>query len=593
MRSRALSFVFLASVCSSVAVWAACGSENGSIFVTPFDAGPDVFSVTPDPTGFVPDNDAGVVVGFPADPIIDGTAPANAKDIFANATFDGAGGPCLMEPEVGAMFPKNWLRPRFKWIATDALKPGNAGDAGGTPQTLFELRLHMEGQSNDLVVYTTNATWTMPREMWDALRLTAETKVTDLTMTVRGGTLVDGKLTNASSGSSGPLHIAPANAPGTIVYWTTASGLADAGKYDPRLKGFRVGEESVHEVLKPSQIPNVAAGPVKCVGCHTSTPDGNFTVSSIRTKSEGDDKNTAIGFGFVDGGAGTPPYLTATAKALFDRPYQAAPSFSAAHFKDGDRYAVTMYRANDDDPFEIIWTDLAATSKTKGEGWGVFARNGDENHAAAATVSHDGTKIVYISTETLDTSGNIVVDGDLFTIPWNDRKGGTATEIPGANQAGSRQFYPAFSPDDALVAYDRAPLRKKKNGENTSSYDDELAELYVIPSGGATRPTRLAANDPPVCSGSKSPGTYNSWPKWSPSVGTDSQGNKYYFIVFSSARNNGTQRFGARLYVTPVVVDTAGNITSYSALYLWNQPETEDNHSPAWDTLLIPDPQVK
>ena len=76
-------------------------------------------------------------------------------------------------------------------------------------------------------------------------------------------------------------------------------------------------------------------------------------------------------------------------------------------------------------------------------------------------------------------------------------------------------------------------------------------------------------------------------------VGTDAQGNKYYFIVFSSARNNGTKRFGARLYVTPVVVDTAGKITTYAALYLWNQPETEDNHSPAWDTLVIPDEVVK
>lgn len=585
MRSRALSLLFLSTVSvAGIAAAVACGSEEGSVFTPPPPDATDVIAVTPAPTGFSPGPDA-EVPSFPEKPIIDGTAPANAKEIFDAAEFAAAGGPCLMEPEVGSMFPRNWLRPRFKWIATDALKPGNEGDAGGTPQTLFELRLHADGQKNDLVVYTTNTTWTMPRAMWDAVRTSPSNR--KMTMTVRGGTLVDGKLTNASAGSSGPLEVAPVDAPGTIVYWTTASSdYFDSGKYNPVLKGFHVGDESVRDVLHPQQVPDMPSGKVKCVGCHTSTPDGNFTVSSTRTVSEGDGP-TSIGFGLVDGGAGLPPYVSPSAKTLFDRPYQAAPSFSAGHFRDGDRVAVTMLRLQAGDPFDLIWTDLEAKSTAKGEGWGVFSRTGDPNNPAAASVSHDGSKIVYISTETVDTSGNIVIDGELYTIPWNDRKGGPATPLTGANQAGSRQYYPAFSSDDALVAFDRAPIRS-----GTSSYDDAQGEIYVIPSGGATRATRLAANDPPACSGSKSPGTHNSWPKWSPDVGTDN-GTKYYFIVFSSSRNNGTKRFGARLYLTPVVVDTAGNITTYSALYLWNQPETEDNHSPAWDTLLIPDEVVK
>lgn len=585
MRSRALSLFLLTSVVGA-GVAVACGSEDGSVFVPIPDAGFDVISVNPTPTGFSPGPDAEIPV-FPADPIIDGTAPANAREIFAGATFAAAGGPCLMEPEVGSMFPRNWLRPRFRWIATDGLKPGSDG---GTAQTLFELRLHAANQKNDLVVYTTNPSWTMPRAMWDAVR--SSPSASALTMSVRGGTLVDGKLTNASAGSSGPLSVAPVDAPGTIVYWTTASSaFFDSGKFDPILKGFHVGDESVRDVLHPEQVPDMPSGKVKCVGCHTSTPDGIYTVSSTRPVSEGDGP-TSVGFGLVDGGAGLPPYVSPSAKTLLDRVYQAAPSFSPAHFKDGDRVAVTMLRLQNGDPFDLVWTDLEAKSTAKGEGWGVFDRIGDDNHPAAANVSHDGSKIVYVSTETVNTSGNIVIDGELYTIPWNDRKGGTATPVVGANQAGSRQFYPAFSPDDALLAFDRAPLRKK-GAENTSSYDDELAEIHVIPSGGATRATRLAANDPPACSGAKSPGTFNSWPKWSPDVGTDAQGKKYYFIVFSSARNYGSRRLGARLYVTPVVVDTAGAITTYAALYLWNQPETEDNHSPAWDTLVIPDEVVK
>ena len=46
-----------------------------------------------------------------------------------------------------------------------------------------------------------------------------------------------------------------------------------------------------------------------------------------------------------------------------------------------------------------------------------------------------------------------------------------------------------------------------------------------------------------------------------------------------------------QLYVAPVVVDEAGEtptVVTYPALYLWNQPAAENNHTPAWDVFLIP-----
>ena len=41
--------------------------------------------------------------------------------------------------------------------------------------------------------------------------------------------------------------------------------------------------------------------------------------------------------------------------------------------------------------------------------------------------------------------------------------------------------------------------------------------------------------------------------------------------------------------MTAVVVE-GGNITTYPALYLWNQPAAEANHTPAWDVFAIPPP---
>src|SRR5262245_37104665 len=84
----------------------------------------------------------GMCTDFPADPIIDATAPTNAPTIFGAAGGGNAmGGPCLLEPVIGALFPNNWLRPRFRVAAASG-------------QDLFEIRLHAGNQANDLVVYT-------------------------------------------------------------------------------------------------------------------------------------------------------------------------------------------------------------------------------------------------------------------------------------------------------------------------------------------------------------------------------------------------------------------------------------------------------
>jgi hypothetical protein len=113
-------------------------------------------------------------------------------------------------------------------------------------------------------------------------------------------------------------------------------------------------------------------------------------------------------------------------------------------------------------------------------------------------------------------------------------------------------------------------------------YSQSSAEMYVIPASGGTA-TRLAANDPPACSGRTSPGVSNSWPKWGPTA-LEGNGSKYYWIVFSSTRSSSGN---PQLYVTSVV-QTGSKIATHGAIYLWNQPPTESNHTPAWDTFQVP-----
>ena len=96
---------------------------------------------------------------------------------------------------------------------------------------------------------------------------------------------------------------------------------------------------------------------------------------------------------------------------------------------------------------------------------------------------------------------------------------------PVANDQGAAQYYPSFSPDDKYIAYNRVA----KLDANAIYYRPD-AELYIIPSGGGTK-VRLAANDPPACTGLTTATIHNSWPEWAPNP-KPANGVTYYFMTF-------------------------------------------------------------
>ena len=97
---------------------------------------------------------------------------------------------------------------------------------------------------------------------------------------------------------------------------------------------------------------------------------------------------------------------------------------------------------------------------------------------------------------------------------------------------------------------------------------------------------RLTANDAATCQSSlASPGLTNDWPKWSPHATTGGDGRTYYWLTFSSKRTGSTN---AQLYVTAIVREPSGQLTTYPALYLWNQPAGDGNHTPSWDDFALP-----
>jgi hypothetical protein len=540
-------------------VAAACGSsDDGSKFVThlPGDGSADVQAFcafcNADSGG---GGDANPVHSdFPSAPVIDmpdgGVAPpSNAAQLFGSPSQGAqSGGPCLIEPEIGSLYPKNWLRPRFRWVV-----------AGG--ENLFELRLQVANQTNDLVVYTAATEWTMPLAMWNALR--SDSSDVPMTVTVRGGVLGGAALSGEALGSSGAIGVAPVEAPGTIVYWTPTNTTA--------LKGFAIGDEGVTPVLVPAQVKEYATG---CIGCHDSTPDGLFASFSSQTN------NWQNGFANIQAGmtGQVPPWLGAAGKAAVETTNMGIHTFSAAHWTTGDRIEISVHDPVDNGGAELVWVDTEAQA---GAAMGTIARNGDSRHGGAPSWSHDGKTIAYVSTDANRDGRLDDGEADVYLVPYNDKAGGNAAPLQGAADQGPREYYPTWSPDDTIIAFDKAA--------SGSMYNNSLAEVHVISSAGsAAGPTRLAANDPPACTNQMSPGVTNSWPKWAPSVGAASGGRTFYWLVFSSTRDPYSGN-SPQLYVTAVVTQ-AGQTKTYAALYLWNQPEAEHNHTPAWDNFAIPPP---
>jgi hypothetical protein len=496
----------------------------------------------------------GQYTDFPA-PLVDPAVPGNTPSLFGPPESGApSGGPCLIEPEPGTLYPRNWLRPRFTWLG------------GGN---IFELRLHVDNQTNDLVVYTSASTWTMPQPLWDALR--AHSADVPMTISLRSGVLSAGGISDIALGSSGPLGVAPIEAPGSIVFWSINS------KNDTSLlKGFSVGEEGIADVLNSNQLPAYGSGGRQCIGCHTGSPDGQFVGVSWVT-----DDGYAVDFASIDKGSApgpAPTFVSDLAKQTMALQMRTTTSFSKAHWAPGDRIMLTTLDS------DLAWIDLEAQNPSAVTG--ILARSGDPNpEGLAPSWSHDGQNIVYMSGPVAGDPFEEARPLDLFVIPYNGRAGATggaavAMPVPGASDPNVTEYYPAYSPDDQWIAYNAM-------GGAQVVYDNPNAELFVVPASGG-QPVWLEANAPPACSGKTSPGVTNSWPKWSPEVST-SNGRKYYWIVFSSRRASAQPK----LFIAPMMVDGNGAITTYKALYLWNQDQIPDgdawgNHTPAWESFTIP-----
>jgi hypothetical protein len=340
--------------------------------------------------------------------------------------------------------------------------------------------------------------------------------------------------------------------------------------------------------------PKVAGftdGQVRCIGCHTSTPDGTAVVFT-------DDWPWSKAIASVAPGSvgQIPSYVSAGAQTLLKMPWLGTQSMSKAHWAAGDRILVTSFGVmtnagvarGSTNPqgfptyawnggswetttgprmsiHQLAWFDLETTATigvpvtdtpdygqalkdretaaqaAQGTAWGLIATGDAANVSAVMpNVSHAGDKIVYTTTD-YSPDGHpdyTAKTADVKIVPYNNHAGGAATPLAGASDPAALEYYPSFSADDKFVAFTRAPAPGAASPDGP--YYNRHGEINVIPASGGT-PTPLVANTPAACSGDDvTAGIVNSWPKWSPDVFA-AHGKTYYFVIFSSARKYGDE----------------------------------------------------
>ncbi len=594
------------------------GAAGGTLVISSVTVTPPPPAIPDGGQGPVP-CDNNVCTDFASSPVIDQGAPANAASQFSGS---GSGsGPCVVEPEDGSLLPYNWTRPRIKW----------------TGSGLAQITIHADLEANDLVVYTAAGFWVMDAKTWQGLAEHVQEQ--DISVSVR---LVSGGTTTVK------FQVASASAAGTVVYWAAnptqvnnqAPTAADAAS--SLLRGFTVGDDGVTNTLMFSQVQQPTrdqsssvrqpAYPL-CIGCHSATPegtitDGGTTQSSYMAFVDFWPWDSVIAGVQADNVGAQLPNLSVGGLADLNKPWAGPATFSALAWQPGQRIMVTTsseqseqtpWETDDKDPAKLVWYNLDSpappTLQTVGANqqpiaqaaagnYGVIARNGDSNCAAFPTWSHDGTTIIYASSNGGCQDGRLAQGAtDLYSVPYNNMQGGDAKPVPGASDKSWEEYYPAYAPDDSMVVFDRIP-------SGGVMYANPSAEIFFVPLGsapGAGTAQRLAANDPVACTGLKSPGVNNHFPKWAPVV-QGYNGTAYYWIIYSSNRQSYDSNFKclnskydttptchpiSQLYLTAITLDKNGKYKTYPSSYLWWQAPSTDknpmvNTTPVWDMITIP-----
>jgi hypothetical protein len=457
---------------------------------------------------------SGAIAG---DPNVD---PATAQMQFTNGMPSGNTGcaPTLLYPPDGVLIPPNTNIIEVHFLP------------GGTPaNTLFELSF--ENAVTDIRVYTTctgnTAAVGMPlnggcvfelnQMEWDYV---AQTNRDGAPVTVKVRALgCDG--TNVSSSAPRDIAFAKEDLVGALFYWASMRIVVNGGNvnsggifsYD-----FGVRGQSANPVLTPSSAANPNG---LCIGCHDISRDGRQMVFDFDDNDD-DDEYSDVRTDVYD--------------IVKKQPAQAI-------IKNGTNVFPPGYHTWNRETSEFLLSDGPGNKSTPAGAFrrvspaGVtlgYTQSGTLRGTSPDWAPNDSEVVFAVPTGYLAPNANAAATtgpdlwftaASLYTAPWDAmaKTLGVPTLLV-APTGGGNYYYPSYSPDGSLIAFNHAA-----SGAN---FHNPNARVQLVAAAQANpTPLDLAKlNDTGMLT--------NSWARWSPFQQSYQSGN-ILWITFSSTRSYG------------------------------------------------------
>jgi hypothetical protein len=442
-------------------------------------------------------------------------APDGVGSLFDAATTQPAGTdagrePATVYPSHQTMFPVNVARVRFEWTE---------------PSAGLAYELKFVGEETDVSVFTTGASWEPTEEEWDWV---AESN--------RGGmvtfivTALDPVAPESAWASEAiEVFVSDAAVPGAIYYWSTGtSGVMRARIEDSISQKFYTNPE--------------APDSEECVACHTVSRDG---------------RRMAMGYG----GEALRTIDVDSLDVLVPTPEQEVRKVGWSTFSpDGELLLVAengVLRLLASDTGEPVGANdgvvpLPAGQKANMPDWSGLGHQ----VAFAMTAGKVGNK-------DLEAASIAVID-------YDDGAWGDVTVLVESQGDPDNNFFPAWSPDSAWIAYVNAQQKSK---------DAVTATIRMISADGSTSREltrlneRVNADDGVTDIG-------NAMPRWAPSTMPG-----IFWLAFSSLRAYATLRpqddKEDQIWIAAVDPAASGD-NSYAAFWAPFQSIEDGNHRAFW-----------
>ena len=506
--------------------------------------------------------------------------PSDPEGAFDDAIDDASKRPTIVYPAPGVLVPPNLERLEVHLVPSDNAE-------------IFELSF--QSPTTDVVVYTSctqplngGCIYLPAPAVW---RWVAQSnRGASVSMTARA---IDPAGAGVGASAAQDIAFSHDDIRGAIYYWTTSEVVQASDPTAIMRYDFASDQQEAEIFIEPSQTDG------HCVGCHALSPDGTKMFTAA---------------GPTGGQVLLTDVLTGEPLVPFDStPRSAYGSWNP----DGSQFVGTY----------SLSEDKATWDGQRQEGWrshnlnffggntGQFIESVDIGGTSARPISqpdwsHDGERIAFIRMGEM-AHGDFDPDIDDCETPCGSgthafavqaRVGYTEREGAGWSQPiyltdpgpGENTFFPAFSPDDGLIAFNRSTCPDGENGTDCRAHGDTDATMFVIEPTPGAEPVELArANAPGPLDGDV---VMNSFPKWTPFTfqRTEEFGTRLNWLSFASDRMYGLREpggdyAGTLIWMAGIDPDAAqsGLDPSTPAFALPFQELSTDNHTAQWTEAVI------